>query len=84
MKPLGTILVVDDDPDLLDPTVSRAYTGRLVFAGLLLTFEGQHLVLSRLALLDIFLAFFVLCAVSCQVASGSKMQISAAARRSPR
>jgi dolichyl-phosphate-mannose-protein mannosyltransferase len=39
-----------------------------LFAGLLLTFEGQHLVLSRLALLDIFLAFFVLCAVSCTVA----------------
>ncbi len=39
-----------------------------LFAGLLLTFEGQHLVLSRLALLDIFLALFVLSAVSCQVA----------------
>lgn len=39
-----------------------------LFAGLLLTFEGQHFVLSRLALLDIFLALFVLCAVSCTVA----------------
>lgn len=39
-----------------------------LFAGLLLTFEGQHLVLSRLALLDIFLALFVLAAVSCHVA----------------
>src|SRR6476660_7097008 len=25
---------LNDDPDALDPTISRAYTGRLVFAGL--------------------------------------------------
>ena len=37
-------------------------------AGLLLCFDGLQLVLSRLALLDIFLAFFLLCAVSCLVA----------------
>ena len=37
-------------------------------AGLLLGFDGLHLVLSRLALLDIFLAFFILCAVHCLVA----------------
>ncbi len=37
-------------------------------AGVLMCFEGQQLVLSRLALLDIFLAFFLLCAVSCMVA----------------
>lgn len=37
-------------------------------AGLLMCVEGQQLVLSRLALLDVFLAFFVLCAVSCMVA----------------
>ena len=37
-------------------------------AGLLMCFDGIQLVLSRLALLDIFLAFFVLCAVSCMVA----------------
>jgi dolichyl-phosphate-mannose--protein O-mannosyl transferase len=37
-------------------------------AGLLMCFDGVQLVLSRLALLDIFLAFFVLCAVSCMVA----------------
>ncbi|GEP37591.1 dolichyl-phosphate-mannose--protein mannosyltransferase [Nocardioides psychrotolerans] len=36
-------------------------------AGLLLTFDGLHFVLSRLALLDIFLAFFVLSAVTCLV-----------------
>ena len=36
-------------------------------AGLLLTLDGLHLVLSRLALLDIFLAFFLLCGVTCIV-----------------
>ena len=39
-----------------------------VAAGLIMCFDGLHLVLSRLALLDIFQAFFVLCAVSCLVA----------------
>lgn len=37
-------------------------------AGLLMCFDGLHFVLSRLALLDIFQAFFVLCAVSAMVA----------------
>ncbi len=37
-------------------------------AGLLMCFDGVQLVLSRLALLDIFVAFFTLCAVSCMVA----------------
>jgi dolichyl-phosphate-mannose--protein O-mannosyl transferase len=37
-------------------------------AGLLLTFDGLHFVMSRSALLDIFLAFFLLCAVACLVA----------------
>ncbi|MFW6772688.1 dolichyl-phosphate-mannose--protein mannosyltransferase [Nocardioides sp. CPCC 205120] len=36
-------------------------------AGLLLTFDGMHFVLSRLALLDIFLALFLLCGVACVV-----------------
>ena len=36
--------------------------------GLLLSFDGLHLVLSRLALLDIFLAFFLLLGVHCLVA----------------
>jgi dolichyl-phosphate-mannose--protein O-mannosyl transferase len=39
-----------------------------VIAGLLMTFDGLQFVLSRLALLDIFVAFFTLCAVSCAVA----------------
>ncbi|CAN5232912.1 MAG: dolichyl-phosphate-mannose--protein mannosyltransferase [Nocardioides sp.] len=37
-------------------------------AGLLLALDGMHFVLSRLALLDIFLAFFTLAAVHCLVA----------------
>ncbi|GAA1922277.1 dolichyl-phosphate-mannose--protein mannosyltransferase [Nocardioides marmoribigeumensis] len=37
-------------------------------AGLLLCFDGLQFVLSRLALLDIFVAFFLLSAVSCLVA----------------
>jgi dolichyl-phosphate-mannose-protein mannosyltransferase len=37
-------------------------------AGLLLTFDGLHLVMSRLALLDVFLAFWLVCAVACLVA----------------
>jgi dolichyl-phosphate-mannose-protein mannosyltransferase len=36
-------------------------------AGLLLSLDGLHFVLSRLALLDIFLAFFTLCAIACLV-----------------
>jgi dolichyl-phosphate-mannose--protein O-mannosyl transferase len=39
-----------------------------VVAGLLMAFDGLEFVLSRLALLDIFVAFFTLCAVSCAVA----------------
>jgi dolichyl-phosphate-mannose--protein O-mannosyl transferase len=37
-------------------------------AGLLLSFDGMQLVLSRIALLDIFVAFFLLLAVHCHVA----------------
>jgi dolichyl-phosphate-mannose-protein mannosyltransferase len=36
--------------------------------GLLLSFDGMQLVLSRIALLDIFVAFFLLLAVHCHVA----------------
>jgi dolichyl-phosphate-mannose--protein O-mannosyl transferase len=39
-----------------------------LLAGVLMCFDGLQLVLSRLALLDIFLAFFILCAVHCMVA----------------
>jgi dolichyl-phosphate-mannose-protein mannosyltransferase len=37
-------------------------------AGLLLCFDGLHFVMSRLALLDGFMTFFVLCGVACLVA----------------
>ena len=50
---------------------ARRVTGSTVLglvAGLLLSVDGLQLVLSRLALLDIFLAFFTLCGVHCVVA----------------
>jgi dolichyl-phosphate-mannose-protein mannosyltransferase len=51
--------------------LARRLTGSTLLgcvAGLLLCFDGLEFVLSRLALLDIFLAFFVLSAVACLVA----------------
>ena len=51
--------------------LARRLTGSTLLgcvAGLLLCFDGLQFVLSRLALLDIFLAFFILCAVACLVA----------------
>jgi dolichyl-phosphate-mannose-protein mannosyltransferase len=51
--------------------LARRLTGSTLLgcvAGLLLCFDGLAFVLSRLALLDIFLAFFLVCAVSCLVA----------------
>jgi dolichyl-phosphate-mannose--protein O-mannosyl transferase len=51
--------------------LTRRVTGSTLLglvAGILMCFDGLQLVLSRLALLDIFEAFFVLCAVSCLVA----------------
>ncbi len=50
--------------------LARRLTGSTLLgcvAGGLLAFDGMHLVLSRLALLDIFLAFFLLCGVTCVV-----------------
>jgi dolichyl-phosphate-mannose-protein mannosyltransferase len=50
---------------------ARRLTGSTLLgcvAGLLLCFDGLHFVLSRLALLDIFVAFFILCGVHCTVA----------------
>ncbi|WP_375000403.1 dolichyl-phosphate-mannose--protein mannosyltransferase [Aeromicrobium sp. CTD01-1L150] len=43
-------------------------------AALLLTFDGLHFVMSRTALLDVFLAFWVVCAVACLVADHDWMQ----------
>jgi dolichyl-phosphate-mannose--protein O-mannosyl transferase len=51
--------------------LARRLTGSTLLgcvAGLLLAVDGLHFVLSRLALLDIFVAFFVLCGVHCVVA----------------
>jgi dolichyl-phosphate-mannose--protein O-mannosyl transferase len=51
--------------------LTRRVTGSTMLglvAGILMCFDGLQLVLSRLALLDIFEAFFVLGAVSCLVA----------------
>lgn len=51
--------------------LTRRVTGSTMLglvAGILMCFDGLQLVLSRLALLDIFEAFFVLCAVSALVA----------------
>ncbi|WP_307816523.1 dolichyl-phosphate-mannose--protein mannosyltransferase [Nocardioides limicola] len=51
-----------------------------VFAGLLLCFDGLHLVLSRLALLDIFAAFWLLCGVHCVVADRQRTRARLAVR----
>src|SRR3954447_24339350 len=50
--------------------MARRMTGSTALglvAGLLLSLDGLQFVLSRLGLLDIFLAFFILCAVACLV-----------------
>ncbi|CAB4732286.1 unannotated protein [freshwater metagenome] len=50
--------------------LARRMTGSTLLglvAGLLLMLDGLHFVLSRLALLDIFVAFFTLCAVACAI-----------------
>ena len=62
----------------------RRVTGSTVLglvAGLLLSVDGLQLVLSRLALLDIFLAFFTLCGVHCVVADRQWLRDRLAAGR---
>jgi dolichyl-phosphate-mannose--protein O-mannosyl transferase len=62
---VGTLMV------LVMVRLARRLTGSMllgIVAGLLLSFDGLQLVLSRLALLDIFVAFFVLAGVHCMVA----------------
>ena len=61
----GTLMV------LVMCRLGRRLTGSTLLgctAGLLLSLDGLHFVLSRLALLDIFLALFMLVAVTCMVA----------------
>ncbi len=63
--------------------LARRLTGSTLLgcvAGLLLAFDGLHFVLSRLALLDIFVAFFTLCAVHCVVADRQWLRERLAAR----
>ncbi len=62
---VGTLMVT------VTMRLARRLTGSTllgVVAGLLLCFDGLEFVLSRMALLDIFVAFFLVCAVSCLVA----------------
>jgi dolichyl-phosphate-mannose--protein O-mannosyl transferase len=60
----GTLTVL-----VLIRTVRRMTRSTLIgcIAGLLLTVDGLHFVMSRVALLDIFLAFWLVCAVSCLI-----------------
>lgn len=56
---------------LVAQRLTRRLTGSTLLAcvaGLLLTFDGLVFVMSRIALLDVFQAFWVLCAVHCLVA----------------
>ena len=61
----GTLTVL-----LVIRTVRRMARSTLIgaIAGLLLAVDGLHFVMSRVALLDIFLAFWIVAAVSCLIA----------------
>ncbi len=62
---IGTLMV------LVLSRLTRRLTGSTLLgcvAGLLLALDGLHFVMSRFALLDIFLAFWLLCATHCLVA----------------
>ncbi len=63
--------------------LARRLTGSTLLgciAGLLLALDGLHLVLSRLALLDVFLAFWLVCAIACLVADRDWLRQRLAAR----
>ncbi len=63
--------------------LARRLTGSTLLgcvAGLLMALDGMHLVLSRLALLDVFLAFWLVCAVACLVADRDWMRQRLAGR----
>ena len=62
---VGTLMV------LVMCRLVRRLTGSTLLgctAGILLALDGLHFVMSRIALLDIFLAFWLLCGVHCMVA----------------
>jgi dolichyl-phosphate-mannose-protein mannosyltransferase len=76
----GTLMV------LVMCRLARRLTGSTALgciAGLLLCFDGLHLVLSRLALLDIFMALFLLCGVHCIVADRQAFRARLAATVDP-
>ena len=65
---------------------TRRVTGSTMLGlvgGLLMCFDGLQFVLSRLALLDIFVAFFVLCAVSCMLVDRDWFRARLAAAADP-
>ncbi|MFT4082968.1 MAG: phospholipid carrier-dependent glycosyltransferase [Nocardioides sp.] len=68
---------------LLIIRLTRRLTGSMLLgllAGVLMTFDGLEFVLSRLALLDIFVAFFVLLAVHCMLLDRDWARARVAAR----
>ncbi|MBA3310657.1 MAG: phospholipid carrier-dependent glycosyltransferase [Nocardioidaceae bacterium] len=77
---VGTLMV------LVMCRLVRRLTGSTLLgcaAGLLLAFDGLHFVMSRIALLDIFMAFWLLCAVACLVADRDWARVRMARRREP-
>jgi dolichyl-phosphate-mannose-protein mannosyltransferase len=74
---IGTLMI------LVMCRLVRRLTGSTLLgcvAGLLLGFDGLHFVMSRFALLDIFLAFWLLCAVHCLVADRDWARLKLAQR----
>jgi dolichyl-phosphate-mannose-protein mannosyltransferase len=74
---VGTLMV------LVMVRLARRLTGSTLLgctAGVLLAFDGLHFVMSRLALLDVFMAFFLLAAVACLVADRDAHRLALAGR----
>ncbi len=74
---IGTLMI------LVMCRLVRRLTGSTLLgciAGALLAFDGLHLVMSRIALLDIFLAFWLLCGVHCLVADRDWARLKLARR----
>ena len=74
---IGTLMI------LVMCRLVRRLTGSTMLgcvAGLLLGFDGLHFVMSRFALLDIFLAFWLLCAAHCLIADRDWARLKLAKR----
>ncbi len=74
---VGTLMV------LVMVRLVRRLTGSTLLgatAGLLLAFDGLHFVMSRLALLDVFMAFFLLSAVAALVVDRDRTRLRVARR----